>query len=162
MDYYSAIKRGTLESVLMRWMNLTRGYNRLETTIQGLSTRQCRSDQVTPLKHMDFSAPISRRLNTRVHMMAHTVWPVTPLPPLPPIPRWGSSRPASPAPRPAQSPPDPCKAHSLMNSRLRSNANFSMTPPLTILRNTTAPFLPEPAVSFLFFIFLHSISTFSS
>ena len=121
-----------------------------------LSTRQRRSDQVTPLKHADSSAPISHRLNTRVHMMAHTVWPVTPLPPLPPMPRWGSSRPASPAPRPAQSPPDPCKAHSLMHSRLRSNANFSMTPPLTILRNTTAPFLPEPAVSFLCFIFLLS------
>ena len=34
MDYYPAIKRGTLESVLMKWMNLTRGYNRLEPIIQ--------------------------------------------------------------------------------------------------------------------------------
>ena len=34
MDYYSAIKRGTLESVLMGWMNLTRGYNKLEPIIQ--------------------------------------------------------------------------------------------------------------------------------
>ena len=40
MDYYSAVKRGTLESVLMKWMNLTRGYNRLEPIIQSEVSRK--------------------------------------------------------------------------------------------------------------------------